>query len=90
MNIENDERYYKFCIEIIKRLHLEPNLFFEEVASKREYECLLFKWINQLYIEGKSVDDSIDFIYQARYMVHFYRIDIKLPNKKKSELKYAS
>ncbi len=90
MNIENDERHYNFCIKIIKRLHLEPNEFFKEVANKREYECLIFKWIKQLYLDGKSIEDSVDFIYKARYLVHFYRINIKLPNKKKNELKCAS
>ena len=70
MDIENDEKYYDFCIEIIKRLHLDRNNFFKEVANLRPYESLVFSWINLHYFEGFSIDDTIDYIYKARYMLY--------------------
>ena len=90
MDIENDEKYYEFCIEIIKRLHLDRNNFFKEVANLRPYESLVFSWINLNYFEGFSIDDTIDYIYKARYMLYFKGLTKKLSNKKKGKLRWVA
>ncbi len=85
--MQKDDEHYKFCLAVIKSLHLEPMQFFKSVANQEEYELIIFSWINELYKKGKSVDYSVRRIYRARHILFFKGKDIMgVPSKKKDNL----
>ncbi|GGX07017.1 hypothetical protein [Aquimarina muelleri] len=66
MSIKKNEAHYRFMNEVLKTLHLEPNIFFYDVVQKEPYEVLIYNWINKLYQNGKNREETIEYIYRAR------------------------
>lgn len=84
MDIENDQKYYSFCLRILNAFHLDSFIFFKNLAQENEYETLIFYWIDELYKRNIPVDESISFIHKARRQKIFYGKTIELPKKKSS------
>ena len=66
MKIINDEAHYEFTINVIKALHLEKDIFFEDVANDEPYEVQVYTWIDKLYNQGKSIEEAIELIHRVR------------------------
>ncbi len=86
MTIQEDEAHYKFCLDVLKSFHLEPMQFFKRLTKKEEYEIIMFSWINTLYFRGCSVEETIEYIYKARYHIFFKNEVIELPKKKSDSI----
>ena len=82
MNIENDQKYYSFCLSILNAFHLDSFTFFKNLTNGDDYETQFFYWINELYSRNISVDESTQFIFKARHLKTFYQTNLELPKKK--------
>ncbi len=66
MKIIKDDLHYDFTVNILKSLHLEKNKFFDDVINDAPYEVQIYKWIDKLYNQGKSVEEAIQLIHRVR------------------------
>ncbi len=66
MEIIKDDLHYDFTVNVLKSLHLEENKFFDDVTNNASYEVQIYKWIDKLYKQGKSVEEAIQLIHRVR------------------------
>ncbi|WP_024768443.1 hypothetical protein [Aquimarina macrocephali] len=66
MKIQEDEPHYQFTLNVLKALHLDAGSFFDDVANDAPYEVQIYKWIDKLYKQGKSIDEAIELIHRVR------------------------
>ena len=67
MPIEHDELHYQFCLAILRSLHFRRKDFFVKLAQDNPYERMIYGWINKMFEQGKTKEETIDFIYKTRY-----------------------
>lgn len=67
MRIIKDNAYYRFATDVLKALHLDSKVFFDDVENQNLYEVQIFNWINELYLQGKNSDEAIQDIHQKRW-----------------------
>ncbi|WP_108807591.1 hypothetical protein [Aquimarina spinulae] len=56
----------KFITEIIEALYMKQNIFMYTLTYHYAYEVLLYAWINKFSSIGKSSEEEIKLIYNAR------------------------
>jgi hypothetical protein len=66
MEIEEDQQHYQFTLDILKALHLESTSFFDDLMNDAPYEVQVYKWIDKLYKQNKSIDEAIELIHRVR------------------------
>ena len=67
MPIENDELHYQFCLEILRSLNFKRKDFFVKLAHDIPYERMIYGWINKMFEQGKTKEETVEFIYKAIY-----------------------
>ncbi len=85
MDIKKDKKHYIFFLKVLKAFYLEPNIFFKCCAENKDYETTMYSWINQLCIEERSVDYSVQKIYRARHLLYFMGVETIIMPKKKND-----
>jgi len=66
MEIEEDEEHYQYTLSVLKALHLDTASFFDDLANDAPYEVQVYKWIDKLFAQGKSLDQAIQLIHRVR------------------------
>ncbi len=67
VSIEEDQRHFSFYIELLKTLHLKFDQFFMGLADEQGYEMIIQQWIEELYIEGKTMQEAKKILFIKRH-----------------------
>ncbi len=70
MPIAQDEIHYRYLLDILRALHIKRKDFMTKLAQNSKYEMMLYAWINMLFVQDKTKDEAIDFIYKCRYQCY--------------------
>lgn len=66
MEIEEDGQHYQFILDVLKALHLDSPIFFKDLANDAPYEIQIYQWIDKLFRQGKTLNDTIQLIHRVR------------------------
>lgn len=66
METDENTRHYQFTLDLLKALHLNEDSFFDDLANGAPYEVQIYKWINKLFKQRKSVEEAIALIHRVR------------------------
>ncbi len=65
--MENDPHTkHQFICDILQALHLQTDWFMYNLAHQQPYECIVYRWMLQLYDKNMSSQQAIALIYKAR------------------------